>query len=365
MEEQLDPEQFHVIPALFREWRSPRFGNENPQKLKSKVWEWLVHSKLSGYAATQRMNGPSAIDAGPTWSFDRFGQSVTELSDGRTIYIGGEHEDHYDPDFYIYNDVVVKHPDGAVDFYCYKKSDFPPTDFHTATLVDETIVIIGSLGYLGERNQQETQLYLLHLDNFEIRKVESSGSSPGWIHRHIATLGEDKRSIILTKGKVDIGREHNLRENIDDWKLNLHDWSWERLTSRNWPRFEISRKDKKYNHLWDLRQALWSLEVNWVDHHKEEMERLEKSLGYRPEVKLVKELYRFDMEPQDLQKDEDNYNIFWIYINGIRIRFTEERHCLQVVVEGILSGDKVSLIKEQLLDRLAALENSACELEEY
>src|SRR5215208_5738202 len=166
MEEELGPQQFGVTPALFKEWRAPRFGNENPQKIKSNVWEWLVRSKLSGYAATQKMNAPSALAEGPTWSFDRFGQSVTELSDRRTVYIAGEHEDHYDPDFYIYNDVVVVHPDGAVDFYCYRKSDFPPTDFHTGTLVDETIVILGSLGYPDERNGNDTQICVLSLDNF-------------------------------------------------------------------------------------------------------------------------------------------------------------------------------------------------------
>jgi len=102
------------------------------------------------------MIGP-ATGAGPTWSFDRFGQSVTEMPDGRTVYIGGEHEDHYDPDFCIYNDVAVKYPDGAVDFYCYRKSDFPPTDFHSASLVGKKIVIIGGLGYVEERIPGQAQ----------------------------------------------------------------------------------------------------------------------------------------------------------------------------------------------------------------
>src|ERR1043165_9270995 len=136
MEEELDPQRFAVTPELFREWSAPRFGNTNPEKIKSNVWEWLVRSKLSAYSARQKINDPSLMAEAPTWSFDRFGQSVTELPDGRTIYIAGEHEDFYDSDFYIYNDVVVTHPDGTIDFYCYRKSDFPPTDFHSATLVD-------------------------------------------------------------------------------------------------------------------------------------------------------------------------------------------------------------------------------------
>jgi hypothetical protein len=324
----------------------------------------LVHSRLSGYAATQMMNGPSPNVEGPTWSFDRFGQSITELSDGRRIYIGGEHEDHYDPDFYIYNDVVVIGPQAGVDFYCYRKSDFPSTDFHTATLVSDKIVIIGSLGYLGERNPGYTQLYSLDLGDFEMHKLEGSGSSPGWIHGHNAILSEDQTSIIVTKGKVDPGGGHALRENIEDWKLNLHDWSWERLTQRNWSQFEIRRKDKKNIHLFEIRTTLWSLMLNLKDEYQEGMSRLSEALGYQPDEKQIKELYTFDFEHGDIQKDEDTYNLFYVYIDGVRVRFTEGLQGLQVVIEGRLSGEKESLIKRQLVDKLSALENSPCELEE-
>ena len=365
MEEKFDPQQFGVTPDLFREWRTPRFGNANPQKLNSKVWEWLVHSRLSGYASTQMMNGPSAMRAGPTWSFDRFGQSVTASADGRTVYVGGEHEDHYDPDFYIYNDVVVTHLNGAVDFYCYRKSDFPPTDFHTATLVGEKIVIIGGLGYVEERIPEYTQLYVLDLGNFEMYKPESTGKSPGWIHSHNATLSEDHRSIIVTKGKVVTGDGRSLRENIDDWKLKVDDWHWERLTQRNWTQFEIRRKDKMNLHLFEIRTTLWSLMLNLKEEYQEGMSRLSEGLGYQPDVKGIKDLYHFDMEHGELQKDEDVYNVFYIAVEGVRVRFTEELQGLQVVIEGGVSDEKVSLIKRQLMDKLSILENSPCELEEY
>ena len=44
---------------------------------------------------------------GPVWCFNRFGGTVTKLPDGCFVHIGGEHEDFYDPDFCIYNDVIV------------------------------------------------------------------------------------------------------------------------------------------------------------------------------------------------------------------------------------------------------------------
>lgn len=55
----------------------------------------------------------------PVWSFQRFGQTLTVLPDGRRIIIGGEHEDAYDPDFCIYNDVTVLHPDGRIQIFGY------------------------------------------------------------------------------------------------------------------------------------------------------------------------------------------------------------------------------------------------------
>ncbi len=57
---------------------------------------------------------------GKTWRwFERFGQSKTITLDGRTIHIGGEHEDHYDPDFFIYNGV---NPGGFIMIHGQKKS---------------------------------------------------------------------------------------------------------------------------------------------------------------------------------------------------------------------------------------------------
>jgi hypothetical protein len=157
---------------------------------------------------------------------------------------------------------------------------------------------------------------------------------------------------------------HSLRENIDDWKLNLDDWSWERLTSRNWQLFAIRRKDKKPIYLWDIRHALWNLEMNMEDSYKTDMERVESWLGFRPDVKLIRNLYDFDIEHDDLHIAEDTYNLFWIYIDDVRVRFKEEMHSLQVVVEGGLAPHKVRLIKEQLIARLSTLEDSPFEVEE-
>jgi len=77
----------------------------------------------------------------PVWCFDRFGTTITELPDGRIVEIAGEHEDYYDVDFCIYNDIVVHQGNGTYQIFGYPQDVFPPTDFHTATLVGEYIYI--------------------------------------------------------------------------------------------------------------------------------------------------------------------------------------------------------------------------------
>jgi hypothetical protein len=124
-----------VTRELHLTWREPRLGTSNPERLTNPVWTWLAcNPEISAYQANRHFGGPGPC-GGPAWTNQRFGQSRTELGDGRIVAIAGEHEDYYDPDFYIYNDVHVIAPDGALDIYCYPRELFAATDFHTASAV--------------------------------------------------------------------------------------------------------------------------------------------------------------------------------------------------------------------------------------
>jgi hypothetical protein len=57
--------------------------------MNNPVWEWFIKSKLSAYLADVKFHGTSAPNSGPGWCFDRFGQSSTELPDGRIVMIAG------------------------------------------------------------------------------------------------------------------------------------------------------------------------------------------------------------------------------------------------------------------------------------
>lgn len=78
-------------------------------------WQAMIRSGIDAYAGA-RLAGGTRDDC-PVWCAQRFGQSLTLLPDGRAIQIGGEHEDYYDSDFCIYNDVFVHHPDGRIEIF--------------------------------------------------------------------------------------------------------------------------------------------------------------------------------------------------------------------------------------------------------
>lgn len=351
-----------VTPDLFREWRSPRFGRANPERMNNPVWEWLVKSRINAYQATQRMNGPSAMRAGPGWCFDRFGQSTTPLADGRVVLIAGEHEDSYDADFYIYNDVVVLHPDGRIDILGYPREIFPPTDFHSATLIGNRIVLLGSLGCPADRRPGTTPVAILDLETFAIAAAQTSGTPPGWIHEHSAVLSEDGSSILVERGKLDRGGEdRSLVENIDDWRLHLAEWRWEKLTERRWERWQVHRRDGQQNHLWQIQCARWQRDAGRRNELRKEMKQLAQELGIRPDLDLVARLYEPDVSHEKLPAIEDEPSVHRIKIDGIVVRYVDGMASIQMTVEGELPRQTIDALTADLRGKLSALENTECE----
>ncbi|KAL0251565.1 hypothetical protein GEMRC1_000778 [Eukaryota sp. GEM-RC1] len=118
----------------------------------------------------------------------------TLLRDGRTVFIAGEHEDYYDPDFYIYNDVVVESADcSEYTIYTYPKEIFPPTDFHFSFLLPDRIIIIGSMGYQQTRTN-ETPIFSLSLTDFSISHIQTSKVNPGRLNSQNCTMSHELRN---------------------------------------------------------------------------------------------------------------------------------------------------------------------------
>lgn len=348
------------LPAIAHEellaWRSPRVVVGGPTRLDNPFWHWLVRTRHSAYAANEAIHGPSPFAAGPGWCFDRFGKSETPLPDGRVVHIAGEHEDHYDPDFHIYNDVIVIGHDGAIAIYGYSREVFPPTDFHTATLIGDAIYIVGCLGYPEQRVKGSTPVFRLALDTVVITPVSTSGEAPGWIHGHTAELADDGETIVIRGGEVWLGEERSMQENIGTWLLNTAPGSWSRLTALDWQRFTLRRKDRKPNRLWDTRQELWnrdhaSLGLQSYWRHPEE-----------PDFGALEALYRLDaMAPAP--EEGDDYNVFVTVIDGVKVRFKEDTYSVQAIVEGKLSDTRLEQLQRTTLSTLEKLDASEWEME--
>lgn len=208
-----------------------KFGKSNPEIMEIDFWNAMVASDGGAWYARSLFNDKDALKDAPVWCFERFGMSITELPDGRIIEIAGEHEDSYDPDFCIYNEVVVHHPGGNFTIYGYPEYLFPPTDFHTATLVNDHIYIIGNLGYEKRRLYGETPVFKLNTVTLEIEKVETKGEPPGWISRHKTYL-KDTNIIQVSGGKLCIREDGNETyvDNKTRYQLDLNTGLWTKDT---------------------------------------------------------------------------------------------------------------------------------------
>ena len=190
--------------AEFRADITRRFGERNPHDISAPFFTRMIQTRKSADQAIYDYTSLPNVDRTgfrhPFWSAERFGQSMTCLPDGRVIQIAGEHEDYYDANFCIYNDVFVHHPDGRIQIFGYPSEVFPPTDFHSATLIGEHIYIIGNLGYEDAPVPERTPVYRLNTTTYEMASVETSGESPHRLYQHHAALIEDN-VIRVSSGK--------------------------------------------------------------------------------------------------------------------------------------------------------------------
>lgn len=217
-----------VSKSEYKKGRLREFGRSNPTLSKNPFYYAMVKAGASAYHADHAFKAKrSFYTSDPTWCYDRFGISITPLPDGRFIEIAGEHEDSYDPDFCIYNDVFVHDGQGNCKIYTYPEHVFPPTDFHTATLVGDQIYVIGNLSYPSIRKPGYTQVFILDLEDFSMGRIETKGQSPGWISRHDASF-DGQSTITITGGKVitEKNGEEDYVTNHTQYSLNLNSLTW-------------------------------------------------------------------------------------------------------------------------------------------
>lgn len=203
------------------------FGNSNPQICKNSFWYDMVRCNAGAWKARRQFDDTAASSDDPVWCYERYGMSLTAIGRGEFIEIAGEHEDSYDPDFCIYNEIFHHKGQGEFTIYQYPKDIFPPTDFHTATLVNGYIYIIGNLGYPDERAYGTTPVFRLEINSFKIEKIETFGEYPGWIYNHSTAL-EGQSTIRVQGGEILERNAENETHKLNefDFELDLNTLRW-------------------------------------------------------------------------------------------------------------------------------------------
>jgi hypothetical protein len=360
-----------VTRKSYRRWSKAVRGGETAEDMTNPVWEWMFRGRIDPYLSSRRFRGLWAklrratdFPQEPRWAGCRMGQSRTPLSDGRVVWVAGEHEDFYDPDFFIYNDVIVEHADGRLQILGYPVRDFVPTDFHSATAVEEetALLIIGSLGYPDDRRENETQVYRLDTASFEICSVKTSGNAPGWIHKHAASLSDDGQQILVRGGEI--LTVDGFVENIDDWSLSVTDLRWTRETQRQWIRFYVSRCDEEALHLWAYSMVSSRIEYPQLDSAPLPFD-LAADLGGEPNMDAYLSLYQPAIPHQAVEGDvecDNDWRTTRIMLDGVCVRFVDDLYRLCVTVEGKLPQETLEALSAELTRKLGLVERAPCEV---
>jgi len=226
--------------------------------------------------------------------------------------------------------VVVFGPTDQIEIYGYPKEVFPPTDFHTATLTGDRIIVIGCLGYMDDRRPGYTPVYSLDLSGYRFTKIETSGEWPGWIFKHEAAF-DLERTITIRGGKTNEEQDGEIRfrRNVEEYALDIRSWNWRRLTDRNWPQFLIKPEDRD---------------------------------RFAPErYPKVEELWPRNIEYAVIPCDDRRQS--WIVVEGVTVSIIISPRNIEVIVEGGLPDDFPHRLAEEIRANAEAAIQRRCILE--
>jgi hypothetical protein len=345
-----------VTAELFAERGAARRGKANPERMANPVWTWLARRpEINPYQAGRHFSEARTEAGYPGWTNCRFGQSITTLLDGLVLAVAGEHEDWYDPDFFIYNDVIATAPNGTVEIFGYTTDAFPPTDFHSATLAGDHLYLIGNLGYAKDRSDR-TQVLRLDVRSMAVEQLMPTGESPGWLSHHAAILGAEGRTIRVTGGRI----HHSMNSTlglvyaVDDYVLDLTDLVWTRVTDRGWRQYRVARAEG-IGQLWGLNQlAEYSKQTD-------EWSR-SQAADYRdrlnPDVDLAawNARYRPPVPYEAVTDDPEEWRTHRIRLDGTTVRYVEGQDDITIVVEGPLPAATETAVVGDLRDKLTRAE---------
>ncbi len=225
-------EYVKITQEEFTKGRKIEFGSSNPEEVMTPYLRFAIRSRYQGYSLCSHCGSDEWGYLAPIWSAYRFGQSLTQLPDGRWVEIGGLHNDSQDTA--IFNDVIVT-TEGEPRLFRYPEADFRPVYRHATVLVEDNIYVIGGKPWVPPPVDHETEVYRLNLDSMAIEKVNVSGPSPGYIHNHSAWLIEgNKIQIFGGEGRFISSEEQEPPEGRSnfEWQIDLERMAWDQNAAR-------------------------------------------------------------------------------------------------------------------------------------
>ncbi|MBO9467925.1 hypothetical protein J7443_22025 [Tropicibacter sp. R15_0] len=263
------------------------------------------------------------------------------------------------PGFYIYNDVVVQRPDGSVEFYGYPEGVFPPTDFHSATLCGDEILIVGGLHYPKDRLQNTTLVYRLQLSDFSIQRVETQGTTPNWLHDHNAELDMSRQSLVCSSGKVTHTPTGRVIENLTTWGFDLSTNRWSATSSQSFHRWLLVREDESFNELWGIGQVFDAERSTETNDIAEQYKRKFAARGHVVDPKLHAARFTPPIPHTPVLATDPfgkDFRVHRLEIQGVTIRIREDMHEIAVTVEGDLPADILADLQQFGVKTYSAIE---------
>lgn len=228
-----DHDYVKITAEEFAHGRKIAFGSTNPEEIMTPYLRFAIRSRYQGYSLCSHCGSDEWGYLAPIWSAYRFGQSLTQLPDGRWVEIGGLHNDAHDTA--IFNDVILT-TKGEPRLFRYPEADFPPIYCHAAVFIEDSIFIIGGKPWTPPPADHETEVYRLNLKSMAINKVNVSGPSPGYIFDHSAWLVQGNKIQIFGGERRFISSEEQIppegRSNFE-WQIDLERMAWDQNAARD------------------------------------------------------------------------------------------------------------------------------------
>lgn len=196
-----------IAEASAMEWTTSirtLFGAANPTKFDDRVKLWLASAMRQELdpVRTYWENSNDIFVPNGLWTFERTGNSIELLPDGRVIFVGG-YEDYACPlSGQCYNDILVVEPDGTTALYGYPKEAFPPLAGHAFFATVEWAYLFGNAAQETRSRTGPSDLYRVHLQTFVVEKVRVQGDiPPAYSHATIAPVDPETIEVMFSNLK--------------------------------------------------------------------------------------------------------------------------------------------------------------------